>query len=136
MFKFFGIIKIEPRFMFLSCDSEMSKYYRKLASFSGIDLIAQRIDSHVSIIRTEELRSGQILSNKYQNEEVEFFGNPEYIQNNSSHYWFRIISPRLEEIRLELGFSCQPVEFLENGDFVVHPFHWTFGRINERHQKS
>lgn len=132
MFKYRGIICVEPRFMYLSCDKELARYYRKLARHDGINLIAQRIDSHVSVIRTEELEQGHVLSKKYQNQEIDFFGNPEYIQNNSLHYWFRVISPELEEIRLDLGFTCQPVE-MKDGKLISHPFHWTFGRIDERY---
>ena len=130
MFKYYGIIQIEPRFMYLDCDPELARYYRKLASYAGINLIPQRINSHVSVIRTEELQPNQFLSKKYQEEVVEFFGNPEYIQNNGSHYWFRIISPRLEEIRLALGFTSQPIEILNDGRIFSHPFHWTFGRVS------
>lgn len=129
MYKYQGIIQVEPRFMFLLCDPEMARYYRKLAFYDGINLVAQRINSHISVIRTEELRPEQFLSEKYQGEVVEFFGNPEYIQNNRTHYWFRIISPRLEEIRLESGFTSQPFEILNDGRIHAHPFHWTFGRI-------
>ena len=61
--------------------------------------------------------------------EVEFSCNPEYIQNNEKHYWFRILSPELEDIRIFLGFSSQPVEVLNNGSLYTHPFHLTIGRI-------
>jgi len=127
MFKATGIIRIEPRFMFLECDREISRYYRRLARFQNIDLVSQRHDSHISVIRTEELSND--LPKNYENEIVEFCGNPEYMQYNSRHYWFRIISPRLEEIRINLGFCSQPIEILDNGRVHTHPFHLTIGRI-------
>lgn len=129
MFKSTGIIRIEPRFMFLQCEKEIAKYYRALARKSGVDLIPQRHDSHISIIRTEELAKEQILPKTYEGIEVEFCGNPEYIQFNARHVWFRIISPRLEDVRMDLGFSSQPVEILDNGRLYTHPFHLTIGRF-------
>lgn len=130
LYKYQGIIHVEPKFMYLKCSPSLAKYYRFLARDEVI-LIAQRIDSHISVIRTEELSPEAILPKTHHGEIVEFFGNPEYIQNNLSHYWFRIISPRLEEIRISLGFSYQPVE-LKNNKLIAHPFHFTIGRIKEQ----
>ncbi len=115
--------------MFLSCDKEISRYYRWLAGRSNIKLISQRHDSHISVIRTEELRPSQVLPEKFNNVQIEFCSNPEYIQFNERHYWFRIISPQLEDIRTELDFSNQPVEIVE-GKIITHPFHLTIGRID------
>ncbi|MHA1676400.1 MAG: hypothetical protein ACTSU6_04405 [Candidatus Njordarchaeales archaeon] len=128
MFKSVGTIRTEERFMYLECDRSIAKYYRHLAK-KYIGLISQRHDSHISVIRTEELSEGQILSDKYSGVEVEFCGNPEYIQNNASHYWFRIISPQLEDIRMALGFCSQPIEKFDDGTIHTHPFHLTIGRI-------
>lgn len=128
LYKFYGIVEVEPKFMYLKCDPEMARHYRKLALQENVILVPQRIDSHISIIRTEELSPSQILPKTFQGERVEVFGNPEYIQNNDHHYWFRIISPRLEEMRLALGFCNQPVE-VKDGRIITHPFHYTFGRI-------
>ncbi len=129
MFKSTGIIRSEPKFMFLECDRNMAKFYRHLAKQSGVSLISQRHDCHISIIRTEELLGEQILLKTYNDEEVEFCGNPEYIQFNDRHYWFRIISPRLEEIRMSLGFCSQPAEINPDGSINTYPFHLTIGRI-------
>jgi hypothetical protein len=130
VFKSTGRIITEQRFMFLECDKNIAEYYRYLARIVGINLILQRHDCHISVVRTEELKHKYILPTIYDFEEVEFCGNPEYMQFNDTHYWFRIISPRLEEIRMELGFCSQPVETISNGVVYTHPFHLTIGRIS------
>lgn len=129
MFKSTGKIIVEPKFMFVSCDVNISRYYRWLANRMEIKLISQRHDSHISVIRTEELTENQILPKHLSGKEVEFVGNPEYMQCNATHYWFRIISPELEDIRTSFGFCNQPAEIL-NERIVTHPFHLTIGRIN------
>lgn len=134
-YKFFGRIKTESKFMYLQCEPELARHYRQLAAMNHIILVPQRIDSHISVIRSEELSPEQILPKTFDDELVEVFGNPEYIQNNDHHYWFRIISPRLEDIRLSLGFSNQPVEFV-NGKFITHPFHFTFGVVKGYNKKG
>ena len=128
MYFFTGTIITEPRFMYVKCDTELARYYRHLAGFEDIPLISQRIDSHISVIRTEELLPTQLLPTTYDGLVIEAFGNPSYVQNNSKHYWFRVISPQLEEIRLSLGFCNQPAEVID-GRIITHPFHLTFGRI-------
>jgi hypothetical protein len=116
--------------MFLDCQEDLARYHRRLAKKNGIDLVPQRHDSHISIIRTEELEVDRILSlYPYNGQVVEFCGNPEYMQSNNSHYWFRIISPHLEEIRTGLGFCSQPIEVFKDGTIHTHPFHLTIGRI-------
>lgn len=85
-------------------------------------------DSHVSIIRAEESPEGYELPKKYDGLEIEFVYNPEYLNNNATHYWFRILSTELEDIRLELGFCSQPAKIVR-GKLVTDPFHLTIGRI-------
>jgi hypothetical protein len=115
--------------MFLECDQNIARYYRRLAKKQGVYLVPQRHDSHISVIRTEELSSNQFLLPTHNGMEVEFCCNPEYIQFNDRHYWFRIISPELEDIRMSLGFCSQPIEVFEDGIIHTHPFHLTIGRI-------
>jgi hypothetical protein len=129
VFKATGTINVEPKFMFLECDKEIAKYYRALAKTRGIYLVPQRHDCHISVIRTEELLPEQKLPLDYSGQKIEFCGNPEYMQFNARHYWFRIISPALEDIRISLGFCSQPVEVREDGSIHTHPFHLTIGRI-------
>lgn len=128
MYKYWGQIKTEDNFMYVLCDPDLAKYYRKLASYESIQLISQRRDSHISVIRPEELFPGQILDKRFEDREIEFFGNPEYMNHNKTHYWFRVISPDLEAIRLDMGFTYQPVEN-RDGELISHPLHFTIGRI-------
>lgn len=59
---------------------------------------------------------------------MEFAYNPEYIQSHATHYWFRVLSPYLEEVRISLGFCSQPALFIEEG-IETRPFHLSVGRI-------
>lgn len=68
------------------------------------------------------------MGREFHGKTVEFAYNPEYIQNNALHYWFRIVSPELEIIRESLGFSNQPFEIVD-GRVITHPFHLTIGRV-------
>jgi len=128
MIKATGKIVVEPNFMYLSVDEDIARLYRSLLRKKGIILIRQRAGCHISVIRPEEVRQ-KPLSKGYHGEIVEFSYNPEYIQNNATHYWFRIVSPWLEDIRTSLDFSTQPVEVIGGELIDVHPFHLTIGRI-------
>lgn len=128
MIKSVGTIVVEPNFMFLDCEDDIANLYRWFSLRNGIILIKQRHNSHISVIRQEEITTS--LDKKFLGRRVEFSYNPEYIQKNKSHYWFRIISPELEYIRETLGFSNQPFEIID-GKIITHPFHLTIGRIKK-----
>jgi hypothetical protein len=65
-----------------------------------------------------------------ENERIEFTYDPEYLNTNGRHFWIRAVSPRLEEIRTELGLTPQPTYFhRKSGTVRVNPFHLTIGSL-------
>lgn len=127
MIKSYGTLKCEPNFVYLECDPEIARMYRWFCRRKGIYLIRQRHDSHISVVRPEELSDFR-FDKTHDGRVFEFVYNPEYIQKNATHYWFRVLSPELEDFRTGFGFCNQPAEIV-NGKIVTHPFHLTIGRI-------
>lgn len=128
MLKSTGRLVCEPDFVYLECDTEIVRLYRWFCRQKGIYLIWQRHDSHISVVRPEELPNDFRFDKTHDGREFEFVYNPEYIQKNSTHYWFRVLSPELEDFRTDFGLCNQPAE-IRNGKIVTHPFHLTIGRI-------
>jgi len=82
---------------------------------------------HISVIRGERIKNKK-LWDAYQKEKVWFEYDPRYINTNGKHWWFRIISPRLKEIRIELGLTPQPMFYShKEKKKKVNPFHYTIG---------
>jgi hypothetical protein len=63
----------------------------------------QRYAPHISVVRHEK---PIILKNwgKHENAEVEFKYST-YIYNDEKYYWLQVLSPALNNIRVELGLS-------------------------------
>lgn len=107
----------------------------------GIRLTESAWGAHVSVIRGEKPLKNKNLWGRYQNEKIEFTYDPRYLNTNGSHWWIRVQSERLMEIREELGLTPQPGFVDKYGNFkVVNPFHITIGRDVEaapstRHKK-
>lgn len=97
--------------MILECDQEIGRYYRELyfiAHCRGEKLIRPAFKEHITVIRDEEPpenRKG--LWWKYQGEEVEF-DMKTYCIGNGDYFWLEVISPRLLDIRQELGLRRHP----------------------------
>jgi hypothetical protein len=139
----------------LRCDIGLSKYYRSMVENSASRIVpsdlwldSAKLDTsidkhwmvsirkfktspsawgpHVSVIRGEKPLDLTAWK-KYQDERVEFTYDPRYINTNGRHWWFRVKSPRLEEIRKELGLTPQPTFIDYHGNTRVNPFHFTIG---------
>lgn len=82
---------------------------------------------HVSLIRGEK-PIDESLWGKYEGKIFEFAYDPQYINTNGKHWWFRVISPELEAVRLELGLTPQPTYIHRmTQEERVNPFHFTIG---------
>lgn len=127
MFKSIGKLRYSPKllgnrnekwWMVLDCDPEIGRYYRYLFKVGGYKKLGRPSwKEHITVVRNEEPPDQyKHLWEKYESEVVEFSYNHDII-DNSIYYWLEVQSPRLDEIRVELGLSVIP-EF---------PFHITIG---------
>lgn len=118
-------IKQAPYWLILKTDEELIRYYKSML-MQQYDLIFEKTiwGSHISVIRgTPPVDKKQWK--KYQNETIDF----EYtnrIYRAHSFFCVDAYSPRLEEIRSELGLSPTPKA----------GFHITIGRINLQYFKN
>lgn len=148
--------RTEPWWALLKCDYGLVNYYRHLILKSyGLeftsDILTDKIDAetkkvwpikvldartntsawgpHISVIRGEKPVNREYWK-RYENERIEFTYDPEYLNTNGRHFWIRAVSPRLEEIRTELGLTPQPTYFhRKSGTVRVNPFHLTIGSL-------
>lgn len=148
------LTRYEDWWLILRCDEGLTAYYRKwvereypikvdsqdwlkkaeldenqsswLITQHGVKINKSVWGSHVSVIRGEVPRNKSVWS-KYQNKKIMFEYDPAYLNTNGKHWWFRIFSPQLEQIRKELGLTSQPRSFNSNGKSYLNPFHITIG---------
>lgn len=97
----------------------------------GLKLNRSAWGSHVSVIRGEIPKKIRYWR-KYQDRRIAFEYDPAYLNSNGKHWWFRIFSPELEEIRLELGLTPQPKFYNHHTKrYETNPFHLTVGVKSE-----
>lgn len=118
-------IKQAPYWSILKTDEEIIRYYKAMiAQLYDVSFEKTVWGSHISVIRgTAPPNKSQWK--KYQNETISFqYTNRVY----RAHSFFCIdaYSPRLEEIRVELGLSPTPKA----------GFHITIGRLNLQYFKN
>ena len=84
--------------------------------------------THISVVRGEK-PSNPDAWRKYQGKRFKFTYDPEYINTNGRHWWFRTHCPELEEVRVELGLTPQPtyVHRYTKRTKINH-MHLTFGK--------
>lgn len=108
----------------LWCDKEIVRYYCHLYFLSKhkTDKLRRPAwDSHITIIRDEEPSDNhKHLWKTRQDEVVDFFYNSE-VQTNGNYWWIPVFSPKLLDIRQELGLSRNP----------RYPLHLSFGHQDE-----
>jgi len=103
--------------------TEIGKYYRHLYHMSTCftkKLIRPAWREHVTVIRDEEPPNKEAWA-AYNGEIVTIDYSLE-AKTDGLHYWLPVRSPRLTEIRVELGLGPEP----------FYPFHLTFA--NEKNQ--
>lgn len=148
--------EFEKWWLLLKCDHGLVDYYRHLIERSAvysipsnfwaeenkIQLDTQNIweikqvgfkinksawGPHISIIRGEKPKNID-LWRKYSGKKIFFEYNPEFINTNGKHWWIRIDSKELEDIRVELGLTPQHMfTDYKDGQYKVSPMHLTIG---------
>lgn len=147
--------RYEPWWLLLQCDNGLSSFYRKLIEMERTYTVSSRDwmsvkglepspfewpihipygkvtpsawGAHISIVRGEEPPNKKAWK-KYKNKRFKFKYDPRYINTNGKHWWFRAISPELEQIRLELGLTPEPTYIdYRTKELKVNHFHFTIG---------
>jgi hypothetical protein len=107
----------------------------------GIKTVGSAWGPHISVIRgdrdfsssaSQGVRKRNVMPiwGKYENKKIWFEFNPEYLNTNGKHWWIRVKSLELEEIREELGLTPQPTYYDRRlGAWRVNPFHITIGHM-------
>ena len=101
-------------------DSELARYYRQQVPVE-VKLNRPKYSAHISVVRNEIPVNLNAWA-AYEGQAIEF----EYehqIYNDELYYWLNCYSPRLEEIRQELGLTSTRSP---NG---AHRFHCTLGNL-------
>lgn len=98
-------------------------------TYCGLKLTKSVWGSHVSVVRGEKPEASCLKHwKKYENRKIYFEYNPEYINSNGRHWWVRIKSPELEDLRLELGLKPEPKSYSPAQKiWLPAPFHLTLG---------
>jgi hypothetical protein len=107
----------------LLVDQQIADYYYSLVP-KYVDLSRQAYDAHISVVRHEKPTDTSTWGN-YESDEVGFEYGAQ-IFNDETYYWLEVVSPRLREIRKELGLTAYPP--WRNG------YHLTLGNI--KHQRK
>lgn len=108
----------------LEVDQQIADYYRKLIpKYKNINGL--RYPAHITIVREKnglEYDRPTDMSNwgQYEGETVEFFYDG-IIREGEVYFWINAFSKRFEEIRTELGLSCE-----ENFSIPPEGFQKTF----------
>lgn len=102
------------KWLVLMCDDEISKYYRKLYTYShkfanggySLSLTRPIWGAHISLIRGEKLPNNH-LWRLDENKIIEF----EYeagVQSNNEYYWLRVKCDYLLDLREKYGLKRNP----------------------------
>lgn len=128
IYKSIGILKYSnaPYKLALDCDQELSNFYRSLIPF-WFNIKRPMWGAHISIVRNIIPINLQFW-NKYQDTEIEFEYEP-IIYNDETYYWLNCYSPKLEEIRVELGMKPYGDVTVSPGG--LHKFHMTIGNLKK-----
>lgn len=116
----------DPYKLIVNVDDGIGDYYRSLIP-KAWQVKKPMYPSHISTVRNEAPKN-MMAWNKYQGMNISF----EYdgiIYNDEVYFWLNAYSPKLEEIRLELGLSNLS-QFTRSPD-GKHKFHITIG--NTKH---
>lgn len=98
---------LEPYWLILQCDEELCRYYRHWVQVGCYTKIWRPAwGAHISVIRGEKPRNPALWA-KNSAKKVSFEYKHE-ILSNSKHYWIRIDSPELLDIREQYGLAREP----------------------------
>jgi hypothetical protein len=111
-----------PYKMYLAADIELARFYRSLVPRTYV-CQPQRYAAHLSVIR-EEMPLRLEAWGKYEGTTILFEYDPE-IRYNGVYWWLDCYSPRLCEIREELGLPA--LSELARPPSLKDCFHLTIG---------
>jgi len=111
----------------LTIDEGLAATYRALVP-KAVRLQRPRWPAHISVIRKEPIPNLHLWG-RYEGEDVPFEYEP-IIFNDETYYWLRCFSPRLIEIRRELGL--EDLSYLARPPDMFDSFHMTFGNTKIR----
>jgi hypothetical protein len=115
--------KVVPSYALFGQSGVINDGYWKVTR-RGVKIQGSAWGAHVSVIRGESPKNKNLWGS-FENERIEFTYNPEYIDTNGVHWWIRVKSERLEEIRVQLGLGSCP-RSVRCGTRA--PLHITIGR--------
>ncbi len=100
--------------------------YRALVPKS-VRLQRTRFPPHISVVRKEPIPNLDLWA-RYEGEDVPFEYEP-IIYYDETYYWLRCFSPRLIEIRRELGL--EDLSYLARPPDLFDSFHCTIGNLKK-----
>lgn len=116
-----GTLAYKGTWAILQCDLETTLYYQWWLERLGVRVNLPVWKSHISVVRGEDLVNPEPWG-KYEGSSVPFSYLPTDIWWNGAYWWVNICSPRIEDLRTELGLDPQP----------KYGLHWTIGKEYER----
>lgn len=124
----YGVLRYSsnPHKLIVEVDQGISDFYMSLVP-KYVNLRKQAFGAHISVIRNEEL---PLIENwgKYDRDSI-LFEYENVIYNGELYYWLNAWSPRLEEIRAELGMpTTSHITYSQDGR---HKFHITIGNLKK-----
>lgn len=113
-------------------DPELGAYYRALMP-KHLRILPGKYTTHITVVRPEkEIPLNFTVWNKYEGQKIEFLYESRVV-HGKMYYWLRVLSKRLEEIRLELGLELERSKTLTDASYDAPPqpfikfFHCTIG---------
>jgi hypothetical protein len=128
MYRSSGILQYftDPLKLVVQVDPDLGNFYRSLIpKYYGVN--RPMYEPHISVIR-KVVPPNMLVWGKYQDERVDFDYDT-YVFNDELYFWLNVYSPRLEEIRSELG--VKPFGDVTLSPDGRHKFHITVGNIKK-----
>jgi len=95
-----------PYRLTVEIDHDLGSYYRALMP-KHLRIAPGRYPTHITVVRVGKDDPKNLEHwGKYEGEKVEFLYEPRVV-HGKTYYWLRVLSKRLEEIRLELGLGLE-----------------------------
>jgi hypothetical protein len=110
------------RWLILSCDDEISRYYRHLfyRDYPWLGKLTRPVwGTHISIIRGEKIPNYQLW--RLDENKLVDFEYEDGVKDNGEYYWLKVHCPYLAALRTKYGLTPEP----------RFGFHLTVGRTTQ-----
>lgn len=115
----------KPWWMIATCEGDLTEYYAWFVKQrTGIMIQRPAWGAHISVIRGEEPPNKELWG-KHQGKEITVIYDPD-VRTNGEHWWMRVHSADLLDIREEIGLP----------KFGMFNLHLTIGRPIPRHEET